>query len=294
VRAIDTAGNGGDTTTRAFSVDLTPPAQPSVVSGPEGPTTESSPAFAFTSETGTRVECKLDGPAGPGTFDTCASPLSFTGLAPGGYTLFVRSTDAAGNERTSVRSFTVTAPQQATPEPTPVAQKSVVVEPAGGTVLVREKGTNKFVLLDVTKGIPLGSEVDVRKGRVELTAVPKAGAPPESAVFYQGMFIVTQKGGVTDLKLSEKLTGCKTAKKASAAAKRPKSRRLWGSGKGRFRTTGQYSAATVRGTTWLVQDTCTTTLTKVTQGVVSVKDLVKKKTVLVKKGKRYIAKAKKR
>ena len=28
--------------------------------------------------------------------------------------------------------------------------------------------------------------------------------------------------------------------------------KLWGSGKGKFRTTGKYSAATVRGTIWLV------------------------------------------
>ena len=51
------------------------------------------------------------------------------------------------------------------------------------------------------------------------------------------------------------------------------------------------SAATVRGTRWLVQDTCTTTLTRVTQGSVSVRDDVRKRTVVVRKGKRYIARA---
>ena len=43
-----------------------------------------------------------------------------------------------------------------------------------------------------------------------------------------------------------------------------------------------------------MQDTCTTTLTRVTAGVVQVNDFVKKKKQLVKKGKRYTAKAKKR
>ena len=33
-----------------------------------------------------------------------------------------------------------------------------------------------------------------------------------------------------------------------------------GQGKGAFRTTGNYSAATIRGTEWLVQDTCAGTL----------------------------------
>ena len=79
---------------------------------------------------------------------------------------------------------------------------------------------------------------------------------------------------------------------ASAAAVKPKSRKLWGDGKGKFRTKGQYSAATVRGTKWLVTDTCTTTVTKVAVGVVEVRDNVKKKTYLVRAGKKYLAKPK--
>ena len=78
----------------------------------------------------------------------------------------------------------------------------------------------------------------------------------------------------------------------SAAAKKVKTRKLWGKGKGAFRTSGKYSAATVRGTTWLVQDTCTSTLTRVTEGVVTVRDNVKKKNVVVRAGKRYTAKPK--
>ena len=79
------------------------------------------------------------------------------------------------------------------------------------------------------------------------------------------------------LTLVEQLT-CPKRTRASAAAKK-KTRKLWGNGKGAFRTTGRYSAATVRGTIWLTQDTCTTTLTRVTQGVVEVRDNVKRKTV---------------
>ena len=40
--------------------------------------------------------------------------------------------------------------------------------------------------------------------------------------------------------------------RAGGAAKKPKSRKLWGDGKGKFRTKGRYAAATVRGTRWLV------------------------------------------
>ena len=74
-------------------------------------------------------------------------------------------------------------------------------------------------------------------------------------------------------------------------AKRKPVRRLWGKGKGRFRTRGRYSSGTVRGTNWLTQDFCEGTLTRVVEGAVSVYDLVAKKGILVKPGKSYFAKA---
>jgi hypothetical protein len=77
--------------------------------------------------------------------------------------------------------------------------------------------------------------------------------------------------------------------KASAAAKKKKKRRLWGNGKGRFRTKGRHSAATVLGTKWLVEDRCTSTLTRVVRGKVSVRD--GRETVIVRKGKKYVARA---
>ena len=51
---------------------------------------------------------------------------------------------------------------------------------------------------------------------------------------------------------------------------------------------------TVRGTRWLVQDSCEGTLTRVSQGVVSVRDTVKRKTFLVRAGRKYLAVPKKR
>jgi len=91
---------------------------------------------------------------------------------------------------------------------------------------------------------------------------------------------------------TETLAACPKAKKAGAAASKPKKRRLWGDGKGKFRTEGKYAAATVRGTKWLVEDTCAGTLTKVNQGTVDVRDKVRHKTVIVRKGKSYLAKPK--
>ena len=66
---------------------------------------------------------------------------------------------------------------------------------------------------------------------------------------------------------------------------------LWGNGKGKFRTDGKYSSATVRGTIWLTQDRCDGTLTTVKRGTVSVRDFKRRKTVSVKAGHSYLARA---
>ncbi len=174
------------------------------------------------------------------------------------------------------------------PTPTPVVNQTVVVREVRGKVRIRVRGSNTFVDLDAVQGIPVGSTVDARRGTVEISSVPRAGRPIEKAEFWAGIFRVTQARGITDLKLTERLS---CSRRASAAQRKPKKRRLWGKGTGKFRTTGSYSAATVRGTEWLVQDTCTTTLTRVKTGVVTVRDKVKKKTVVVRKGKPYVARA---
>jgi hypothetical protein len=75
-----------------------------------------------------------------------------------------------------------------------------------------------------------------------------------------------------------------------AKSKRPV-RKLWGSGKGKFVTKGKYSSATVRGTKWLTQDRCDGTLTRVLQGIVRVQDFRARKTVNVRAGRSYLARA---
>ena len=135
-----------------------------------------------------------------------------------------------------------------------------------------------------------GASVDARKGRVRLTSLSSASGTPQTAEFYDGIFRVKQVGSFTELTLVEKLAPC--SRRASAAqSRKPKSRRLWGDGKGKFRTRGKYAAATVRGTRWLTQDTCAGTLIRVTQGSVSVRDFRARKTIIVRKGKRYLARA---
>ncbi len=177
----------------------------------------------------------------------------------------------------------------ATPTATPVFNQTVVAAPVRGTVLVKERGSTRFVALTGADGIPFGSTIDTRRGRVELTSLPSRGGAPQKAQFFDGLFKLVQKGDVTELQLAEALD-CRS-RRASAAQKKPKTRKLWGDGKGKFRTKGRYAAATIRGTKWLVQDTCTTTLVRVTQGSVLVRDAVKKRNVVLRKNKRYVARS---
>ena len=76
----------------------------------------------------------------------------------------------------------------------------------------------------------------------------------------------------------------------AVATRRRKAPRLWGRDHGgRFRTHGRNSHATVRGTRWLVAETCHGTLTRVSRGAVVVKDSVRDKRILVKAGHSYLA-----
>ena len=178
--------------------------------------------------------------------------------------------------------------------PPPVAGKLVNAAPKRGTVRIKLPGRKRFRRLSGPEQIPVGTTVDTRNGRVTLVAAQNKTGGTATADFYDGLFKLLQGKGskpITTLQLVEKLA-CANRGNASAAAKRKKKRKLWGDGSGRFRTKGSYSSATVRGTKWLVQDRCTSTLTRVVRGRVTVRDFVKHKTVILRTGKRYIARRK--
>ena len=200
---------------------------------------------------------------------------------------FLFSTFGGGDRVIVIRGF-------ARPLASPAPGKTVNALPVSGTVKIRLPGSRKFVVLSAGQQLPVGTTVDTRKGRVTLVAAANNSGGSAQADFYDGIFKIGQTKGskpTTTLKLVEKLS-CGRGGKASAAAKKKKKRHLWGDGNGKFRTDGSYSSATVRGTIWMVQDGCTSTLTKVKRGSVTVRDFVKKKNVIVKAGKQYVAKKK--
>jgi hypothetical protein len=172
------------------------------------------------------------------------------------------------------------------------------VKEVAGSVLIKEKGTNKFVPLNGQTEIPIGSQVNTLNGTVLLTA-GLGGGKTNSANFSQGLFTIQQakKAGAYmtlrmdggNFRLCKRSAGKALSIEANKTKKRV--RRLFGSGKGRYRTRGRYSAATVRGTKWLTQDQCNGTLTRVLRGVVSVRDFRAHKTVKVRAGHSYLAHA---
>ena len=215
-------------------------------------------------------------------------------LPPGTYTAQAEQADIAGNTGLSApATFTVAAQAVLGGEetsPVPVLGKSVVAGKVSGTIRIKTR-RGKFRRLGANELIALGSTVDATKGKVRITSAAGPVGATQSALFFQGAFVITQTGGskpVTQLALSPKLSCPSKGKKAGTSAKK-KVRRLWGDGKGRFRTKGKHGAATVRGTKWLTQDSCNSTLVRVKRGMVAVKDFAKKKTVVVKKGKTYVA-----
>ena len=116
----------------------------------------------------------------------------------------------------------------------------------------------------------------------------------ETGYFGAGRFKLTQdKRGYVDLYLRGRYcsrASASAARASATAARRKPGRRLWGRDHGgRFRTHGRNSHATVRGTRWLVADSCKGTYTRVTTGVVVVRDTVRKKRVVLKAGEHYLA-----
>jgi len=174
----------------------------------------------------------------------------------------------------AVLAVALVAAASAAPAPKPEQGRSVVLEPVSGDVQVRPASSTRYRDLDARRRYPVGVTVDAQEGAVRLI-VARGDGGVSRAVFSAGKFTVTQ-AREGDPVATLRLTGPSYADVcdgATAAAKRRKRvRRLWGDGKGSFRTSGRYSAATVRGTRWLTEDRCDGTITRVVRGEVLVDD----------------------
>jgi hypothetical protein len=177
---------------------------------------------------------------------------------------------------------------------------AVTARPAPGASRPRVKrpGQPRFVVLTRGEKLPEGTLVDVSgKSAIELFdsqghemtfsgLQPGSRSRPNgvSSLFaYKGLangyIALTLVGG--DFSTSRRFSGSATASKPA--------RRLWGSGEGHFSTSGRFAAAAVRGTIWEMADYTNGSLCTDKRGLVSVRDLVKRTTVLLRTGQSYFA-----
>jgi hypothetical protein len=184
----------------------------------------------------------------------------------------------------------------ATPPPAPDIGSSVLAAPASGELLVRRPSSSQFVPLEIGGELPMGTVIDASQGTLAITSALPRGTT-QTGHFGGGLFTIRQgRRGYLDLYLRGRLacgdaaaSVARTAATSTAAAA-SKKRRLWGRDDGgRFRTHGRNSHATVRGTRWLVADSCKGTLTRVTRGSVVVTDRVRGKRIALEAGERYLA-----
>jgi len=206
----------------------------------------------------------------------------------------------------------------------PTLGKTVNISLVSGLILVKIHGV--FVPLTELTQIPTNTVINALHGTLSLTTAAGSPAPAHDAAakgkkpkkhktptqkgnFGGAVFKISQttrgagKGLVTlaivegaGFKGAPTYATCKKHKAAdpSATAASAKTLQLLhASAKGKFRTKGRYSAATVLGTKWTVADRCDGTLTHDITDSVSVNDFVRRKTIILHAGQSYLAKARK-
>jgi hypothetical protein len=286
-----------------------------ITGGPSGSTTSTEALFSFESSVaGSSFECSLDG----GAFGPCFSPQSYSGLSLGEHSFQVRATgpDGSVDATPSARTWTVVEGSPVTLEDLPNPQLAVAVNvqavagevlvgiPAGATrasARASQRGV-QFVPLSEARQIPVGSFLDTKKGTVRLQSARDTRGTRQNGDFSRGLFQVRQSRkrstrGLTELRLKGgSFSGCRRprARRGVRAARSRTVRRLRGNARGRFRTRGRGSVGTIRGTVWDTIDRCDGTLTRVKKGRVLVRDLGRRRNVLVRAGERYLARVRSR
>lgn len=314
VRAVDAAGTVDPTpASRTFTVraparpDTTPP-ETVITAGAVGTTTDTTLTFEFSSnERDSRFECSLDGATRPGAARV-RGPRHRSGRqcrpeprrelqrgrrAP---SLYGRRRGTPATEAREDLQCGTRRRWQGVGEP-PEGSGECERHGAGA------EGPQLRSAARAQPQLPVGTLFDTRRGTVRLTTARNARGALQSGDFSSGVFQALQsharrRRGLTELRLkgaSFRSCAARRQGRRSSAGEASRSRRsvrrLRGRARGRFRTSGRYSAATVRGTEWTTADRCDGTLTAVARGRVAVRDFRRRTTILIRAGKSYLARA---
>ena len=186
----------------------------------------------------------------------------------------------------------------------PRLARTAIVRPVKGVPAMSPTGIRRFVPLRDRVNLPLASRLDARRGTVSLVAASGRRRRSQRGRFAAGVFQILQRRArrpLTNIVLKGgNFRRCRGGGRSgdpdsATAARRHRSRRvvrrLRGNARGRFRSRGRYSAATVRGTVWDMVDRCDGTLTRVKRGKVVVRDFRRKRNITLRAGQRYLARA---
>lgn len=231
----------------------------------------------------------LAGDGGPASAAQLSQPTALVATPSGGF--LVADT---GNSR--IRQL---SSDGQLPGPTP--GRSLRITPVSGAVRAFVANRPGSVLLREPDLVQLGSRTNTESGQATIeTGTPSGGI--RTATVSGGEFATEQPQGPVEtiFRLTQPLNGCRTGEggpvtASAAAAKKPKkkrkrrTRKIFVQSDGGHRTNGRYADAAVRGTKWSLQDFCTSTRVTVFEGAVAVRDRVKRRTVLVPAGQRYVA-----
>jgi hypothetical protein len=256
-----------------------------------------------------------------------AEPVSaaVSGLLPNAlYHMRLVATNSTGTTVGPDETFT-TAKDPAPPPP--VLGKTVNAAPVSGLVFIKLPGAHAsqdpgeelealtkgqgFIPLTEARQLPSGTQVDARRGTLNVTTAPSTRhGKLQTATLGGAIFAVTQsrtgltKGLTTFALLEGDFPGAPTyascphadpdtpplAQASKASPKLLQSLRA-SDNHGSFSTKGRYSSATVRGTEWTTSDRCDGTLTSVQRGTVEVFNDGTRKTITLHAHHSYLAKA---
>ena len=154
--------------------------------------------------------------------------------------------------------------------PPPVAGKTVNIGVRKGRIFIKIPPSKKFVELKDPRQIPVGATIDSTKGRVNLvSAADKKALDPARLVLRGHLHRRPGQGRQAGHDAQARRDAREVREKASAVGRQEEEvAQALGRGQGHASAPRASTARRpIRGTRWLVQDTCAGTLTKVAQGV---------------------------
>ena len=206
---------------------------------------------------------------------------------------------------TSSPTSTIGPSDPVVPPVRPALSRSAVTAVLSGKVLVKVPGSSALQPLHASRNIPMGSLIDADHGTVRVTTALTRPGRTQSASVWGGSFVLNQTAqrGMTTFTVAGRLSCLARTSHADVATmlagahpkKHPHTTAtpsLWAhDNNGQYSTRGNNSVATVRGTWWETVNSCSGTLTRVKHGLVSVRDLHRHGTVLVRAGHSYLARS---